>query len=125
MSHCILWIDSSTAKRITFDKTSSESHVISHKTKPEKHDTHKDRIGQIKAEDLKHFFEDVASELSDHQDLLIVGPGLCKTLFRRHLEQHHPNLAKLVLTEIGVNHPSDAEILNIGRTYHKQHPHNI
>ncbi|EID99589.1 hypothetical protein [Leptospira licerasiae] len=121
MSYSILSIDKSMAKEFVFTKDLSNSSVILHHAKPEKHDTHLDRIDSIKSEDLKHFFEEVASKLTEVENILLAGPGMAKTQFKNHLLSHHSALAKRIVGEITTDHPSDAELIALGKKYFQTH----
>ncbi|TGM56603.1 eRF1 domain 2 [Leptospira adleri] len=121
MPHCIiLWIDQSVAKKFVLSKDAVETQVIRHKGKTEHHDHHPDRFNLIQNEELKHFFEDVAKNLSPNEDLLISGPGLAKTHFLAYLEKHHPPLAKTVLAEIVMDQSSDSEIVSAAKKYYEK-----
>ncbi|PJZ25678.1 eRF1 domain 2 [Leptospira hartskeerlii] len=121
MSYSILSIDKSMAKEFVFKKDLSSSSIILHHAKPEKHDTHLDRIDGIKSEDLKHFFEDVVSNLTTVESILLAGPGMAKTQFKNHLEAHHSALAKRIIGEITTDHPTDAELIALGKKYFQTH----
>ncbi len=107
------------AKEFVFAEDHSNSSVILHHAKPEKHDTHLDRIDGIKSEDLKHFFEEVASKLTKVDNILLTGPGMAKTQFKNHLEVHHSDLAKKIIGEIATDHPTDAELIALGKNIFK------
>ncbi|MBM9579726.1 eRF1 domain 2 [Leptospira sp. 201903070] len=120
MPHCILWIDQSVAKKFVLSKDTVDAQIIHHKGKPEHHDHHPDRFNLIQNEDLKHFFEDVASKLSPNEDLLISGPGLAKTHFLTFLEKQHPAIAKMVLAEIVMDQSTDPEIIAAAKKYYEK-----
>lgn len=121
MSYSILSIDKSMAKEFVFTTGLSGSSIIPHHVKPEKHDTHPDRVDSIKSEDLKHFFEEVASKLTEVESILLAGPGMTKTQFKNHLQSHHSALAKRIVGEITTDHPSDAELIALGKKYFQTH----
>ncbi|GBF40339.1 eRF1 domain 2 [Leptospira johnsonii] len=121
MSQSIIWIDKTQAKEFVLSKDHTSSSIILHQAKPERHDNHLDRIDDIRSEDLKHFFEDIVSRLTHVENILLAGPGIAKTLFKNHLEDHHSNLAKKIVAEITTDHPTDPEIITLGKKYFETH----
>jgi stalled ribosome rescue protein Dom34 len=115
MSACILFIDSDHAKifKLNPDKIETSSLKI-HDSKHRTTDDQKD------AEHEKHFFTDVTTALAGVGELLIVGPGLAKTRFKTHLDSHHhQTLAKGVVGIETIDHPTDPQIIAVGKKFFK------
>jgi stalled ribosome rescue protein Dom34 len=112
MSASILFIDSDHAKIFKLnpekmETTELKKHALDHHTSNEKNEEHE-----------KHFFHDVTSKLVGTQELLIVGPGLAKNRFKTHLEtHHHQDLLKAVVGMETVDHPTDPQIIAVGRKF--------
>jgi len=115
MKAAILFIDSDHAKIFRLnpgmmEKTELKKHEIKHHlTDDKKNEEHE-----------KHFFHEVASELKGTTELLIVGPGLARTRFKTHLDaHHHTDLAKSVVGTESIDHPTDPQIVEVGRKFFK------
>lgn len=104
MSYVICWLDTHDAKVFTFNAESSE--------KKELH---------IKKEDhgVEHFYHRVAESLATGLEILIVGPGVAKTQFMHHLEQHkvHSALKNKIKGVENMDHLTEAQILAYGRKF--------
>ena len=118
MTACILFIDSDHAKlfKLGIDKVETENlkrTEIHHHTASDKDKLHKDG---------GHFFNDVASKLKGMKEILLVGPGLAKNHFKTHLEKHHhAELAKHIVGLETVDHPTDNQIIAVGRKFFKNY----
>lgn len=114
MSARILFIDSDHAKIFKLDSEKMDTqamkkHGAEHHSSAEKNDEHE-----------KHFFHDVANELLGTTELLVVGPGQAKTRFKTHLDSHHhQDLSKAVVGVETVDHPTDPQILAVGKKFFK------
>lgn len=66
------------------------------------------------------FFHEVALELKDASEILVIGHGTAKQEFVHHLQNHHhENLAKKVVGTETVDHPTDNQLLALGRKFFK------
>ncbi|MBS1982640.1 MAG: hypothetical protein JST16_00595 [Bdellovibrionales bacterium] len=112
MTAFVLWIDSEHAKIFQFTPAGVETHAMK-RAEPDHH-TH----ASAEKHNSEHFFHQVADKLKAATELLIVGPGLAKSHFKTHLEQHHHQaLAKKVLGVEAMDHPTDAQIMAAGRKF--------
>lgn len=69
--------------------------------------------------DLEKFFHDVARQLESTKEVLLVGSGTGKQEFRHFLEKHRPVLAKNVVGDVTVDHPTEPQMLALARKYFK------
>jgi stalled ribosome rescue protein Dom34 len=90
-------MDSEPAKIFKIRGTGIQKSTVNHhETHPigSHHDRHKHNAEE-------HFFHEVATAMGTVEELLVFGPGLAKSHFKSHLENHHhSNLAQhLVATQ--------------------------
>lgn len=107
MSYVVCWLDSHDAKVFSFDAEQvrkAELHI-----KKEDH-----------GED--HFYHRVAEALHNAFEVLLVGPGVAKTQFVRHLENHksHGNLKARIKGIENMDHPTDGQIIDYGKRFFKR-----
>ncbi len=69
---------------------------------------------------LARFFDDVAHDLADAQEILIVGPSTAKLHFLRHLHAHHPAVERRVVGVETVDHPTDRQLASYVRHHFGQ-----
>lgn len=106
MSYAVCWLDTHEAKVFEFKPAKVEKTDL--KIKREDHDA-------------EHFYHRVAEELKSKGEVLIVGPGVAKTQFMHHLENHkHNDIKKKVVGVESCDHPTDKQILAIARKFFKQ-----
>ena len=110
----VVWIDHLSAKIFTMGLTGvSSSTVYAHLPSSHLHH-HANTIGSGHVEQDPKFLTAVAKALEGCDNVLILGPGIEKTALMRHL--------KLVLSKIALrmesnDHPTDEEIVAIGRKH--------
>lgn len=67
------------------------------------------------------FFHDVAREIADATELLVLGPGLAKKHFVAHLEKHHHEAtAKRVVGVETEEDVTDAQVLDRSRRFFRR-----
>lgn len=115
MAHHVLWIDSVSALifHLTpggIEKTHLERKNVTHHTFNKK-----DHHGDTNTE---NFYRDLSSQLSNAEEILIIGPGLAKNHFKTYLETHHKNdLARRIVGVKNSDHPTDNQILAAAREF--------
>jgi len=117
MNASILFIDSDHAKIFKLNPEKMESSTL------KKHESsHHASADEKKDEHEKHFFTDVTSALVGTTELLIVGPGQAKNRFKAHLDtHHHQGLAQAVIGVETVDHPTDPQIIAVGKKFFKSY----
>ena len=117
MSSFVVWLDSDHAHihKFTPDGINQENLKRHEKV----HHTHSNKEASMNAE---VFFHELATKLKDADRILLIGPGLGKTHFKSHLENHHHGkLAEKIIGLETVDHLTDNQIDAYARKYfHKQ-----
>ncbi len=114
MSAAIIWIDHSHAKIFNLHPGKVEAENL------KKHEVHHHTHGDVaKHKNSDHLYQDVAKELTSVQELLLVGPGTARTEFKHWLDKHQANLAKRVVGNEACDHPTDPQIVALGRKFFK------
>jgi stalled ribosome rescue protein Dom34 len=118
MSAYVIWIDSAEAKVFKLKAGGMETkHIHTHG-----HKHHSDPHGHSSNHHplREQLFKDVETHVSDATEILIMGPGEAKTLFKHHLEKHRPHdLAKKVVGMETTDHPTENQVLAQARKFFK------
>jgi stalled ribosome rescue protein Dom34 len=115
MKSAILFVDSDHAK--IFNLVPGKMETVELKKHEIKHHLTADKNNE---EHEKHFFHEVATALKGVTELLVVGPGFAKNRFQSHLEtHHHGDLAKSIVGLDTIDHPTDPQIMAVGRKFFK------
>jgi hypothetical protein len=110
----VVWIDHLTAKIFKMGLTGvSASTVHAHLSSSHLHH-HANAIGSGQVRQDPAFLAAVVKALEPCDDVLILGPGTEKTALMRHLQSARP---KIALRMEPNDHPSDDEIVAIGRKH--------
>ena len=115
--HVLVWIDHQLAKVISFNTDNADSSIV-HSTHGKQHLHHK-----VNAGDSGHvavdseYLERVALALKNAGAILITGPASAKKELMAHIERAHPEIAKRVSGVETVDHPSDGELVTLGRRF--------
>ncbi len=117
LSHVVAWIDHAEAHIIHFDPRADESEA----TKVASSHAHPHAKAGVNsqenpAESLQ-YYHDIAAELKDAGQILIVGPGMEKLAMMKHFSKSHQELADKVVSVETVDHPNDAQLLTFARKY--------
>ena len=118
MANYVVWIDLEHTKIFELHATKVEEtklnrREIHHHTGFEK--------GQNAHKNSEKFFHQVAEHLAGAHQILLVGPGNAKTHFKEHLEQHDRQLEKKVVGVETVDHPTDGQIVALGKRFFRAH----
>ena len=108
-SHVVVWLDQTEAHVIHFGREAADFDTI----KTGSAHPH----GHVHGATHPGFYRDVTNAVKDASEILIVGPGLSKTAFHKHLQAHHPDVAGHVVGVEPVDHPRDAQLLSYARHY--------
>jgi hypothetical protein len=113
-NRAVVWIDRLTAKIFSMGITGVTSSVV-HAHLASSHLHHKaNTIGSGHVPEDPAFLSQVVEALESCHELLILGPGLEKMALLHHLQAVRPGMA---LRLEASDHPSDAEIIAIGRKH--------
>ncbi len=113
-SRAVIWIDHLRAKIFSMGLSGVTPSVV-HAHLSSAHLHHKaNTIGTGRVQDDPTFLEQVAKAIASCTEVLILGPGTEKTALRHHLQDARPDI---VLRAETIDHPSDAEIIALGRRH--------
>jgi stalled ribosome rescue protein Dom34 len=117
--NAIIWIDHAQARVIRFDRETSSTRVVHpHGGIPHLH--HK-----ANSIDAGHLPEDqdylhaVAQVIAEVDSVLVTGPANAKLELLKHLERHDAQLAARVSAVQTSDHPTDGELLDLGRRHYR------
>jgi stalled ribosome rescue protein Dom34 len=119
MASYIVWIDRQNAK--VFKLGADASKMALHWAPPE-NQTHG---VDAKEHESEKFYHSVASKLQDAKGIVIVGPGIGRTHFKRHLDKHDKALAAKVLAVESADHPTDGQLRAFARKFFNNPLHAI
>jgi len=112
-NHAVVWLDQTEAHVIHFSRSDSDTDVIKTTSQHKKDGV----VGNNRAEEDTTYLDEVAAALATSKEILVVGPGMEKMNFIRHLNKHHAELAEKVVSVETVDHPNDGQLLNYARKY--------
>ena len=118
LRHAVVWTDHHTAQVLKFDAEEVQaSSVRSHK-----HPTAQHGSG-VRAE--HEFFADVCAALDDVQEVLVTGSHTAVADFRHYADKHRPQTAARIVAYEVVDHPSDKQLVALGRAHFLKHGETI
>jgi hypothetical protein len=110
----VVWIDHLSAKMFAMGLTGVRSSIVhAHLSSSHLHH-HANAIGAGQVKPDPEFLSTVTKALDGCDDVLILGPGIEKITLMHHLQSVRP---KIALQLESSDHPTDAEILAIGRRH--------
>lgn len=112
-NHAIVWLDQAEAHVIHFNRSAAESEVIKTTSQHKKDGV----VGNNRAVESTSYLDEVATALESSQEILIVGPGMEKMAFIKHLNKNHAAIADKVVSVETVDHPNDGQLLEYARKY--------
>jgi len=112
-NHAVVWLDQTEAHVIHFSRDAAETDVIKTTSQHKKDGV----VGNNRAEEDTTYFDEVATAITDSKEILIVGPGMEKLAFIRHLNKSHADIAEKVVSVETVDHPNDGQLLAYARKY--------
>lgn len=112
-NHVVVWLDQTEAHVIHFSRDAAESDVIKTTSQHKKDGV----VSNNRAEESTGYMDEVAAAITGAKEVLIVGPGLEKMSFMRHLNKHRADLADKVVSVETVDHPNDHQLLTYARKY--------
>ena len=116
-NHAVVWIDHRIAKVFYLGLETSDEVTIRADVATE-HLHHKaNTIGSGKALEDPTFFPRIGEALQSSEAILIVGPGNEKTLLLKYLEERRQSVKGRELRAEACDHPTDREIIALGRRH--------
>jgi hypothetical protein len=115
--HAVVWIDHREARVFHFNADDVENMTI-RPEHPTRHLHHRaGSIGDGHEPMDPYFFRAVAAAIGEAQAVLIVGPGLAKSEFVKHLHRHDADLLERIAGIESSDHPSDGKLVDHARAY--------
>ena len=113
--HAVVWIDHLTAKIFPMGRA-GVGEVVVHAHPSSTHLHHRaNTIGSGRAAEDNNFLPAVTASLRFCRDILIVGPGTEKAALLHYLQENRKDLAATQLHAEAADHPTDREIIALGR----------
>ncbi len=116
-THAIVWIDHARARVIQFDsENSSHSVVLPEGGTPHLH--HKaNSIDTGHLAENQAYLHAVGQAIAGVESVLVTGPANAKLELMKHIARHDPRLLDKVVAVQTVDHPSDGQLLDLGRRH--------
>ena len=108
--HAVLWIDHHNARIQQFNSTDVESRKV-------KDHSHYTRQHGSDVRAIHEFFGEVCDALAGVSEILVTGSTQAQTDFRHYVEKHRPALVSHISGWETVDHPTDAQLVAIGRKF--------
>lgn len=119
MANYVVWLDSSLAR--IFELHPDKVEELHLKRVEFRHHNGAEK-SQNAHKNLEKYFHELAGALKEAHEILLVGPGDAKTHFRHHLEaHHHADVNKKIVGVETVDHPTDGQIVALGKKFFKKH----
>ncbi len=110
LAHAVAWIDHHKARVLEIDSTT----VHEHQVKEHRHET-RQHGSQVRSE--HEFFGAVCDALEGIAGVLIVGAKTAQADFRHYVDKHRPDIAKQLVGWETVDHPTEGELVSLGRRF--------
>ena len=110
-SHAIVWLDHQHAQVLHFD---DEKVLSSKKLQAHSHPT-KQRGSEVRTE--HEFFGEVCDALEGIREVLAVGSHTAAADFEHYAKKHRPHTAKHIAAYQVVDHPSENQLVALGREF--------
>jgi stalled ribosome rescue protein Dom34 len=118
-SHAVVWIDFREARVFRFGAEDVQKQRLKARNPYRKVHHEAGAIGGGHARSDRAFFDETAEALAGVTEWLLVGPGVAKHDFLRHIGEHaHDLKVKLAAVET-MNHPTDGELVDQARHFFK------
>ena len=115
--HALVWIDHRCADIVFFDRHAAETKLIRHRDAPRSvhHKAGTTGAGHIVEDTL--YLNEVAAELRDVDEILIVGPSHAKWELKAYIERRAGEIAERIVGVETINHPTEAQLLAYAQHY--------
>ncbi|MEO8362465.1 MAG: hypothetical protein ABI672_20735 [Vicinamibacteria bacterium] len=112
--HATVWLDHQTAQILQFDSEHVESQKVKART-----DHTRQHGSTVRTE--HEFFGEVCTALTGVAEILVTGSHTAQTDFRHYVEKHRPQLTPHIVGWETVDHPTEGQLLAMGRKYFVKH----
>jgi len=111
--HAVVWLDQAEAHVIHFTRDDAETEVIKTTSQHQKAGV----PGNNRSAEDHAYMDEVIAAITDAKQILVVGPGMEKLAFMRHMTKSHGETADKVISVETVDHPNDGQLLTYARKY--------
>ena len=112
--YAVVWTDHHTAQVVQFD----DEQVQASNVRAHKHPTAQHGSG-VRAE--HEFFADVCTALDGIEQVLVTGSHTAVADFRHYADKHRPQTAARIAAYEVVDHPSENQLVALGRAHFLKH----
>ena len=116
-NHAVVWIDHLEAHVIHFSADASDTDIIKTKSKHPHLHHHAGTLGSGNVISDDNYLHEVAKNISDAREVLIVGHGSAKMQLIKHIHEHDPKVAEKIVGVETVDHPTDPQLLAFAKKY--------
>jgi len=115
--HALVWIDHRQADIVFFDRHAAERKLIRHHDAPRSihHRAGTTGSGHVVEDTL--YLNEVAAELRDVDEVLIVGPSHSKWELKAYIERRAHEIAERIVGVETVNYPTEGQLLAYAQHY--------
>ena len=117
LNHAVVWLDHIEAHVLHFDKDAAETNKIAAHSKHKHLHTKSGVPGSGHSPEDQKYYHEVAHEVADALEILIVGPSGAKLALMKHMQKHDPAVADKVVGIESIDHPIDGQLLAYARHY--------
>jgi stalled ribosome rescue protein Dom34 len=119
MAYATVWLDHREARVFRLDSPDVDKLTV--RTPQHVHRRHPKGESGAKEhpDDAARFFHELARSLDDYHHILIVGPSTAKLDFVRYAHDHYRALEPRIIGVETVDHPTDGQVLALGKKYFK------
>ena len=112
MSAYAVWLDKTEAKIFKFMPGRARSGAVEAQILHRK---------ELRHNSEEKYFHEIVEHISDATELLILGPGLEKALFKKHIEDHYdPRLAKSIVAVEPLNNPAENRVVSTAKKFFRR-----
>lgn len=109
-ARAVVWIDHHSAQVLHLDA----GHVQVEKIKAHAHYT-RQHGSSVRSE--HEFFGEVCDAMAGSSELIVTGAHTAQADFRHYVDKHRPAVAKLIVSWVTVDHPTEGQLAAVGREY--------
>jgi hypothetical protein len=115
--HCAVWIDHAKAHLVFFGGAENRSIVIEAATRHGNLHHKAGVVGSGKSGLDPDFIRSIERELGDCHEFVVVGPGVAKLEFIRHIHRYAPRLDEKLAGVETMDHVSDSQLADFAWSY--------
>ncbi len=115
--HAIVWLDHFHGTVIDFSIDDANTVKVRSKLEAAQVHTKSGSLGSGHLAEDVDFYAQVVAAIGGASEVVVVGPGLAKTAFKKFVEERFPHVARRIVGVETMDHPTDGQLLAFARTY--------